>query len=320
MSTDLIEVPQPAAMLSTSHANPIAPMLEAIMAKDITSEGAATLEKMIELYERVEAKNAQRAFAAAFVALQADVANAGIEATQAVPDRNGVAKFFFAPYKEIMAKVGPLLVKHGFGVGWNMRVDGARIVMECTLTHTGGHEKTNSHATRIGSGPPNASEGQADGSASTMAKRRAICDALNIVVDLDTDARNEGDYIDAATAADLERRVLALTRDPSAFLKLADAGRFTEIREAKLPVLLKSIEGKEAQAAAKPSRDFPNPGLWRTEMLEGFASRGAASPERAFAAACSAAGCSSYLDVPPERRGLAFDALKAGKLDKHLTA
>ncbi len=310
--------------LAAVQTNPIAPMLEAIMAKGITAESAATLEKMIELYERVEAKNAQRACATAFVALQADVAKAGIEASKAVPDRHGVAKFFYAPYTEIMSKVGPLLVKHGFGVRWNMRVDATRIVMECTLVHTSGHEQTNSHATRIGSGPPNASEGQADGSAATMAKRRAICDALNIVVDLETDARSEGDTITPDVSARLERDANAAGIDTAKLLRLAGAESFDTITTAKVPIVERAIEDRKraARPASAPATatagDFADPGQWREAMVAEFTRRKAKNPEAAFAASLAKGGYTSYLDVPPFRRGVAWDALKGGKLDAFL--
>lgn len=327
MSTDLIELdPAPLAPTHETQAlaptNPIAPLLSAVVAKGITSENVEALSKLADLYSRMEAQRAEREFAAAFARLQASIP--AIEATRAVPDRNGAVRFTFAPYEEIMRAVQPVLAEHGFSLSFNMEQDGARLIAACTLTHSGGFSRTNRFGVRIGNGPPQTNEAQADGSARSYAKRYALCDCLNIIIDRDSDARSEGDVIDPATATKLEEAVRQLVLDPAKVLKLADAPSFDQIREAKLPVIEKILAEKRAEqrlsapAPAASSRDFADPGAWRDAMVEEFARRGAKNPGAAFDASLAKGGYSSYLDVPPFRRGVAWDALKAGKLDGYL--
>ena len=67
----------------------------------------------------------------------------------------------------------------------------------------------------------NSTEPQADGAAKTYAKRGALSDALNIVVDHDDDARMIGKPIGKAIAMDLRARVVKTRSDERSFLKFA---------------------------------------------------------------------------------------------------
>jgi hypothetical protein len=144
-----------------------------------------------------------------------------------------------------MSQVAPLLQRHGFTVTFSTDYKEARLLKTCTLQHVGGHARSNTFAVRIGSGPPKASEAQADGAASTYAKRFALCDALNIVIDVDLDARAEGETITAEQADELERRVKETNSDQARFLAYAGAQSYAEIRTAKYPILDMFLVRKE---------------------------------------------------------------------------
>ncbi len=302
--------------------NPIGPMLDAIVARGVTGESVDALSKLADLYTKMEAQRAEREFAAAFAGLQASMPS--VQASKAVPDRNGQVRFTFAPYEEIMRAVQPVLAAHGFSVSFNMEQDGPKLIAVCTLTHCGGHSRSNRFGVRIGSGPPQTNEAQADGSARSYAKRYALCDALNIIIDHDTDARSEGDTITADVAARLERDANAAGIDTVKLLRLAGADSFDTITTAKVPIVERAIEDRKraARPASAPAPatagDFADPSQWRDAMVAEFARRKAKNPEAAFAASLAKGGYTSYLDVPPFRRGVAWDALKGGKLDAYL--
>jgi hypothetical protein len=192
-------------------------MLQAVIERGVTAENVAAMDKLVGLYERMQDKDAEKQFAAAFVALQSEMP--AIRAIRAVPDKQGGVKYRYAPYEDIMEQVRPLVLKHGFSITFTTEYGENRVIQHCTLQHVGGHKRTNSFAARIGSGPPNASQAQADGAASTYAKRFALCDALNIVTESDTDARAEGDTISAEQADELFRRVHETNSNEAAFLK-----------------------------------------------------------------------------------------------------
>jgi hypothetical protein len=121
------------------------------------------------------------------------------------------------------------------------------LIKICTLQHIGGHSKANKFAVRIGSGPPGATETQSDGAASTYAKRGALCDALNIVIDHDDDARAEGGAITQEQAEELARRVNETNSNKEAFLKFAHAKSFAEISESVYPILDDFLRKKEVR-------------------------------------------------------------------------
>lgn len=222
----------------------VAEMLQAVIEKGVTSESVGALEKLVGLYERMEEKKAERAFAAAFVALQAEMPN--VQATKAVPNSDGSCRYRFAPFESLMEQVGPMLQKHGFTVSFSSRFEEARIISTCTLQHVEGHKRSNDFAVRIGKGPPGSSESQGDGAAATYAKRFALVEALNIVVShLDNDARLLGGTITKEQAEELARRVAETNSNREAFLKFADADSFFTIAAIKYDILDSFLAKKE---------------------------------------------------------------------------
>ena len=234
-------------------------LLRAIVDKQLTPESAATAEKMADLLLKIKAVDARQAFAEAKAALQADLPP--IVVTKSIPGRDGVVRSTYAPYEEIMEKVQPFLVKHGFSLSFTTEVDEKRMTVFCTLTHLAGHSETNKFAVRCTGGPPGCSDAQADGSNHSYARRYALCDALNISIDHDTDARLEGGLVSAQVAAELEKAVKATKSDKAAFLAFAEAATFAEIRESKVGVLRAALAKKAAKrAAGRPAEPPREPG------------------------------------------------------------
>lgn len=261
-----------AGAIQVNQQNPVGAMLQQVMAGGVTAENVAALEKMTALYMQVEAVNARRAFIEAKAALQNDLPS--IRATRDVPNSDGTIRYTYAPFAEIMRAVGPALVKHGFSISFSQELAETRIVAVCTLSHVGGHSESNSFAVRAGKGPPGSSEAQADGSASTYAKRFALCNCLNIVIgDDDDDARRLGERITPQQAADLERRLKRVGGDVAAFLKMAHAESFAEIRQAQLGMLDDALAKKERAAAAKPTGPIDNDEADRIRQREAEESR-----------------------------------------------
>ncbi len=235
---------EPQALDVARPAPSVGDMLQAVIEKGVTAENVGAVEKIVQLYERMQEKAAEREFATAFVALQADIPN--VVATKAVPNNDGGVRYKFAPFEDIMRQVGPMLQRHGFTVSFSNRYEGARLIETCTLQHTGGHKRSNDFAVRIGSGPPKATESQADGAAATYAKRFALTDALNIVVaHLDNDARAEGAPVTKEQAFELERRVAETNSDREKFLKFAMSKSFAEIASVKFDMLDQYLSVKE---------------------------------------------------------------------------
>jgi hypothetical protein len=210
---------------------------EKIMSGELTPEKLAMVKDLV-------AMRAEQKFAAAFVALQREIPK--VQATKPVQNRDGTLRYKFAPFEDIMKQVGPILQKHGFSVSFNARVEATRIVQICTLQHEGGHKRLNEFAVRVGQGPPGSNDQQADGAASTYAKRFALTDALNIVVShMDSDASLEGAPVTQEQADELERRVALTNSDKKRFLEFAGATSFATISAGKYDICDEFLRRKE---------------------------------------------------------------------------
>ncbi len=245
MSTALANREQITQSLDTS--NPVASMIQALTAHGITSDSAAALEKMTDLYMKVEAENARKACAADLAKLQSELPH--IQATKAIPDNKGGIRSTFAPIDEIMKQLQPYLNRFNFSVSFDTDFDNGGITAICILTHPMGHKESRKFRCRT-SPPPGTSPAQADAATLQLAKRYALCNMFNITIDHDTDGRADGDVVGPDVAKELEDRATACG-NVDAFLRLAGVGSFKEITTGSLTVLRNALIAKEAAMKAK---------------------------------------------------------------------
>lgn len=223
----------------------VADMLKAVVDKGITQENVGALEKLCDLYERMEAKNAEKEFATAFVQLQRDIPT--IMGGRPIPDKNGNVKFRYANFEDIDSIVRPICLRHGFTYAFKESgIENGRITVTMLLQHSGGHCREIPYSVRVGGGPPGASESQADVSGHSYAQRGALESGLALrIVGAREDAKMEGGPITADQAFELERRVKETNSDVGAFLKYAGATKFSEIAESKFDMLDQLLTKKE---------------------------------------------------------------------------
>ncbi len=227
----------------------VALMLQKVIDGGITADNVSALEALVGLYDRMQAKNAEREFAAAFNQLMSEMPM--IEATKPVPNKDGTTRYKYAPLDEIEPKVRPIALRNGFSYSFaEGKSDAGTVSKILTIQHKGGHSRSNTFTVRR-STPPNANDSQADGNTHSYAKRGAFCDGFGIVVEHDDDARMIGQPIGQALANDLENRVMLVGADIEAFLKFAGAGTFPEISDERWPVLDELLKRKEAAKAAR---------------------------------------------------------------------
>jgi hypothetical protein len=242
MNTELTTVPPAQLTTLPPHDTvPVGQMMQAIIDKGITADNVTVLGQLVALHERMEQKNAERAFAAAFVALQADLPV--IVASSVIQNRGKYERF-----EDVMRVVQPLLTKHGFSVAFSQGFAENRITETCTLTHAGGHSRSNSFGVRSGKAD---TDTQADCKASTTAKRNSLLNCLNIVIrqdvlqDEEGDARLEGETVTQEQANQLEALVHQTGSDEAAFLKFAGAKTYEEIQGSRFGNLMAALNKKQ---------------------------------------------------------------------------
>lgn len=223
-------------------------MLQSALQSGVTKENVDVLEKLMNLYERDQTRQAELAYNRAFAALQAD--RPKIVAVTPVPDRDGNIKYHFARYEEIDEKMQPFLEKHGFAVSFKQSYGDGTVTQTCIIRHRDGHKEENPFKCRIGKGPPGASEAQADGAASTYAKRHAYCNAFNIIIDppdsdgAKSDVRDIGAPISRDKVTYLAELLKETNSDLPKFLAVAGVKSLEEIGEGSYSVLVNLLLNK----------------------------------------------------------------------------
>src|SRR5437016_1243344 len=79
---------------------------------ELTAEKVTITERLIDMKLKVDAIEAEKAFAKAFNELLADMPQ--IEATKAVPNNDGSVRYRFTPIEEIDTQLRPVALRHGF--------------------------------------------------------------------------------------------------------------------------------------------------------------------------------------------------------------
>lgn len=206
------------------------------------------MERLLAMHERMEAREAEKSFNAAFTKLQSELPI--IVAESVIPNRGKYQRL-----EDIMEKDGvrKLLHNNGFSVSFTQEMKENRVFVTCHLAHIHGHSRDYVYGVRV-SGKAD-TETQADCKASTTAKRNALVQALGLTIRQDVlneenDAALEGDpiaFITPAQADELERRVSETLSDRAKFLKYAGATKFSEIRASKYDELDATLRRKEQE-------------------------------------------------------------------------
>jgi hypothetical protein len=241
----------PQMQLVEAKAEPsVALMLQKVIDKGITKDNVTALESLVGLYDRMQAKNAEREFNSAFVKLQSEMPK--IQADKMVTGSNGVVMYRYSSSEEIHDQARPYLIKNGFSIRSGQKMDGDRVTATATLMHVSGHSVSSDFTARSGKGAPGMNETKCDLSASTIAEREALCNLLDISrSSRQDDANMIGTPIGKALAEDLEKRVKAVGSDSETFLKFAGASKFEDISDEKWETLDSMLKRKEAAKAAR---------------------------------------------------------------------
>ena len=221
-------------------------LMQQVIAAGITPESVGVMERLVALDREMKRDAAAVEFAGAFSRLQNSLK--GFKPTKAVPDKNGGTRYTYVPYEQIMREVQPLAEREGLSISFSTDFADGRIIQTCTLTHVSGYSKDFKSFVRAGAGPYGATETQADGAAMTYAKRYALCNALNITVERDTDgipdARLEGKAITFEQAQTLKELAQEVGADIPAFLKYAGSPSFEGIGTARYDALFAALQKK----------------------------------------------------------------------------
>ncbi len=237
------QILEPTGLAVQPDPTPLSLIAQMVNAGAMSEQSVAVVEKLVSLQQRMEDRQAEKDFAYNFVRLQGELST--FVATKPVPDKHGNIKFYTLPFHEIMEVVRPILLRLGFSASFSTAdLRDGRMRQVVTLQHESGHHRDFQVFVRVGSGPPGATESQADSGSNTTAKRLALCNALGITIDNSNDARAEGNAITAEQAATLRKMVADSRADEQAFLRFAGAKSYEEIGERRYAEVHAALEKK----------------------------------------------------------------------------
>lgn len=167
----------------------MSPLLHLAIEKNVSVE---TLEKLVDLHERVSAREAAKEFADAMARFQSSCPPVHKASTARVATKSGGAyEYRYAELDEIARTVRPHLHKEGLSYSWDSQVseDGKRITVVCTVTHSNGHKASASFAAPTAALTSAMSPQQEVAAALTFGKRQSLISVLGLTTtDQDTDA------------------------------------------------------------------------------------------------------------------------------------
>lgn len=196
----------------------------------------AKMEKLMELQERYQARQAKIEFDAAMAEMQPELPSIGERG-------NAANRYTYALWEDINAAIKPILSKHGFSLSF--RTDTAeQITVTGVLSHRAGHrEETRITLPADGSGNKNAV--QAVASSVSYCKRYAAGALLNLT--------SHGEDDDAFAAAEPDA-------DPSWYDAIANASDMTELQKVAADLKQHPLSGRALRnvraAWAKRSKEL----------------------------------------------------------------
>lgn len=202
------------------------------------------MDKLLAMYERMDAKRAEREFFEAMAECKAEL-------PAVVKDKvNDHTKKRYASLEQVSAAIDPIITRHGFTVG--VRQGESKqpgwIKLIATVRHRGGHsEETELDLPVEKSGGMNAV--QAVCSSVSYGRRYLKCMVFDLAIaDSDKDGNQPSQFIDAKQLDNLARLIDETETDAAKFLKWAEVDRLEDLPLAKYRDALTMLNKKRGGA------------------------------------------------------------------------
>lgn len=222
----------------------IAAMLQAAIAAGMAPDA---LEKMVGLYERMDARRAERAYAEALCEFQRRCPKLDLNKTVFNKDGRTV-RYKYATLDHIMATLRPVLDECGFSVSWDSRIEGGSVHATAIVRHKAGHSTRTEFSAPI-ERDAYMNDSQKAGSAMSFAARYAVRLAFGLTpgdVDDDAGAAN-AKPIDEEKVANIEGLLDEVSADKPKFLRFMGVSAVSEIQERDYHRAVSALERKRGE-------------------------------------------------------------------------
>lgn len=98
------------------------------------------LERLMAMHERLSARQAEQAYAAAFAVMQAELPVIGERG--AIKNRDEKVQSKYALWEDVNDAIKPVISRHGFSLSFRTDTAGGKVTVTAVLRHSGGHSDT----------------------------------------------------------------------------------------------------------------------------------------------------------------------------------
>lgn len=210
----------------------------------------AELGKLIDLHERLEARQAAKDFADAMAKFQAECPSIKKSSkANIVTSGGGQYAYTYAELDEIARTINPILAKHGLSYTWDTNADDKMLTVICTVRHINGHSISSSFVLPVESKSAMSAQ-QKYGAAQTFAQRKSLSAALGLTT---TDSDTDGASANPETINEDQQTVLGdllkeANATPSRFFKYLGVTSLAEIRAVDYEHAKTTLERKKVGA------------------------------------------------------------------------
>lgn len=206
----------------------------------------AKMAALLELKERIDAKQAEIEFNQAMTRLQPRLPRVKKNGKIDLGRGNPIP---FAKWEDVDFIIRPILAEQGFTLSFSSKPAPNGVLMVCTLSHAAGHSRSSEMLL-----PPDAGPGrnalQAIGSARSYGKRYLTLDILNIVTEGEDDDGNKAFPLTGDQVEKVRTLMDACEMDPASkrkFLEFAGASTIETIQRHRFNDVMEALRKKHRQ-------------------------------------------------------------------------
>ena len=202
------------------------------------------LSALVDLSERVEARQARREYFAALKAFQEDYAKNPVikqRTADIASNRGADFAYKYANADDVAKHIGPMLMEHGLNYKWDSKVEGGMLTLTTIVMHEGGHSEASNFSVptenRAGMSPQ-----QKVGSASSYAQARGLANALGITITDEPSDLVDPTPIDDDMIMEIQEIVESKGIDVRRILKFAGVEKVADIRRGDYLKVLAALD------------------------------------------------------------------------------
>ncbi len=209
-------------------------LMEMMISKGLDKESVEVMQKLIDMKNQEEDRNARKAFIAARAGLQADCEEIVKSSTAEVKKGDRISyRYPYAKLETIERAIRKPCEKNKLSYYWTQKSDGKLQTSTCVLEHVDGHTREASYTGPIDSENPRMSESKKAQGTNTVGKRNSLIMVTGLTVfdPTDTDGNETKPKLSKGDADALEALVTDLKGEKGVkrVLEYFKVGKFTDL-------------------------------------------------------------------------------------------